>query len=201
MPSNDAFNPLDKTHLGESVAQRLMSQPEKALPLAERFKGAGVYALFYRGDFPAYQALKHLKKRGRDVPIYVGEAVPKGFRKGGQVMGAPPGTALYSRIRQHSNSIKATKNLNVADFRCRHLVVDDVWIPLGESMLIAQFRPIWNTVIDGFGNHTPGKGRFKQERSRWDVLHPGREWADRCANNRVTSDELVQMCAVHFQEL
>ncbi len=31
-----------------------------------------------------------------------------------------------------------------------------------------------NKIIDGFGNHDPGKGRYNQLRSRWDKLHPGR---------------------------
>lgn len=34
--------------------------------------------------------------------------------------------------------------------------------------------------FDGFGNHTPGAGRFQQAKSDWYVLHPGREWAERC---------------------
>jgi hypothetical protein len=40
--------------------------------------------------------------------------------------------------------------------------------------MIEQFRPIWNLVIDGFGNKDPGKRRATQYRSLWDVLHPGR---------------------------
>ena len=31
---------------------------------------------------------------------------------------------------------------------------------LGESLLIAKFAPIWNKLIDGFGNHDPDKGRY-----------------------------------------
>ena len=49
-----------------------------------------------------------------------------------------------------------------------------VWIPLGESLLIERFKPVWNMVIDGFSNNAPGKRRFSQHRSLWDVLHPGR---------------------------
>jgi hypothetical protein len=61
--------------------------------------------------------------------------------------------------------------------------VDDIWIPLGESLLIAKFTPPWNQYLDGFGNHDPGSGRYKQQRSLWDVVHPGRPWAMRCAEN------------------
>jgi len=30
---------------------------------------------------------------------------------------------------------------------------------------------VWNVVIDGFGNHDPGAGRYNGERTRWDTLH------------------------------
>jgi hypothetical protein len=76
-------------------------------------------------------------------------------------------------------SIEAVNNLDARDFGCRYLTVDDIWIPLGESLLIARFSPIWNTLVDGFGNHDPGKGRHAGLRPRWDTLHPGRAWADR----------------------
>ena len=36
------------------------------------------------------------------------------------------------------------------------LVVDDIWIPLGENMMIEQFKPIWNLAIDGFWNKDHG---------------------------------------------
>jgi len=57
------------------------------------------------------------------------------------------------------------------------LVVDDIWIPLGESLLIEKTRPLWNIVLDGFGNHDPGSGRYNQQQSAWDIIHPGRKWA------------------------
>jgi Eco29kI restriction endonuclease len=28
--------------------------------------------------------------------------------------------------------------------------------------------------------HDPGRGRYEQARSDWDVIHPGRIWAERC---------------------
>ena len=49
-----------------------------------------------------------------------------------------------------------------------------------EAQLIRKYQPLWNTLVDGFGNHTPGEGRFDQARSEWDVLHPGRAWAAKC---------------------
>lgn len=114
-----------------------------------------------------------------EAPIYVGKAVPAGARKGGFGLDKPAGKVLHKRLTEHAESIQGTKNLNLEDFACRYLVVDDIWIPLGESLLIEMFSPLWNMIIDGFGNHDPGKGRYNQQKSPWDVLHPGRHWAEK----------------------
>lgn len=172
------FNPLDKTNLGESVAEALLQQPVGPLPPAETFNGAGVYALYYEGDFPLYKEIADLNRDGAyGWPIYVGKAVPAGARKGGYGLGANPGQALFKRLAEHAASIDQADNLDIQGFRCRFLVVDDIWIPLAESLLIEMFAPLWNKKVDGFGNHDPGKGRHKQQRSPWDELHPGRAWA------------------------
>jgi hypothetical protein len=172
------FNPLDKTNLGESVADALLLQPVGPLPPEEPFIGAGVYAIYYQGPFPLYKEVADLNKGGRyGWPIYVGKAVPAGARKGGYGLGADPGQALFKRLVEHASSIEQVENLEGGDFKCRFLVVDDIWIPLAESLLIEMFSPLWNKKIDGFGNHDPGKGRYNQQRSPWDELHPGRPWA------------------------
>ncbi len=72
---------------------------------------------------------------------------------------------LYHRLREHAASIQQVSNLSLDDFLCQYLVVDDIWISLGESLLIEKFSPIWNTILVGFGNHDPGKGRYNQQRS------------------------------------
>jgi hypothetical protein len=172
------FNPLDKLNLAESIADALLRQPVKPLPPAEKFDGAGVYAIYYSGELPIYD---FLARRNRDDdpshPIYVGKAVPPGARRGGFGLGLNPGPALLKRLREHAKSVADVENLKVDDFRCRYLVCDDIWIPLGESLLIERFKPPWNVLIDGFGIHTPGKGREKQVRSRWDSIHSGRTLA------------------------
>jgi hypothetical protein len=190
-----AYNPLDKRNLGESVAEALLSQPVSELPPPKRFWGAGVYAIYYKGDFPAYDFVASANQNDAwALPIYVGKAVPKGARKGAFGLDLKPGAALYNRLRQHSLSIKATA-LNPAHFFCRYLVVEDIWIPLGESLLISKFRPLWNVVVEGFGNHTPGKGRFEGMRSPWDMIHPGRGWAQKCAPHVKTIEAILSEIA------
>lgn len=174
------FNPLDKTNLGESVAEALLQQPIGPLPPETPFTGAGVYAIYYEGRFGLYEeAVKRNRKAKHGWPIYVGKAVPAGARKGGYGLGADPGQVLYKRLDEHASSIEQAENLDLSDFRCRFLVVDDIWIPLAEALLIEMFSPLWNRKIDGFGNHDPGSGRSNQQRSPWDTIHPGRPWAEK----------------------
>lgn len=173
------FNPLNKTNLGESVADALLA--ERVGPLRpEPFVGAGIYALYYVGSFPAYAEIAELNRDGQfQWPIYLGKAVPAGARKGGFGLGAEPGQVLSKRLAEHASSIEQAENLALEDFLCRFLVVEDIWIPLAESLLIEKFQPLWNRVIDGFGNHDPGSRRYNQQRSMWDEMHPGRPWANR----------------------
>lgn len=95
-----------------------------------------------------------------------------------------------THLSEHRKSIEQVANLEIGDFWCRYLVVDDIWIPLGESLLIQRHRPIWNSLIDGFGNHDPGAGRHKGARPNWDTLHPGRSWAERCAPSKLSEEQI-----------
>lgn len=58
-----------------------------------------------------------------------------------------------------------------------------------------SFRPVWNRAIDGFGNKHPGKRRATQYKSPWDVLHPGRGFAEKLADSPVTTEFLLQRVA------
>lgn len=191
--SYEPYNPLKKSNLGASVADALVARPVVALP-PEPFLGAGVYAIYYAGFFAPYEQLAKSNRHGRyAVPIYVGKAVPSGSRKGRYGLDASPGNALSRRLREHAASIEQANNIELDDFRCRHLVVDDIWVPLGESLLIERFSPVWNTLVDGFGNHDPGSGRRNQAKSRWDVLHPGRAWADKLRESESSAEEIISL--------
>jgi Eco29kI-like restriction endonuclease len=95
-------------------------------------------------------------------------------------------------LREHAASIQQATNLSLGDFTCRYLVVDDIWIPLAESLLISMFIPLWNSSLDGFGNHDPGAGRYNQQRSPWDEIHPGRSWAARLRPNLRPQTDILQ---------
>lgn len=197
MRSPKPYTPLDRDNLGRSVADALLgAKPEKLGELAPFF-GAGIYAIYYEGGFPAYERLAEVNRGGAcRVPIYIGKAIPGGARKGGT---GTSGSYLYGRLREHAESIEHAQNLHIGDFWCRYLVVEDIWIPLGESLLIARFSPLWNALVDGFGNHDPGKGRYKGMRPRWDVLHPGRIWAEKCKPRPETTDQIAVEISVALE--
>lgn len=192
----EVFNPLDKTHLAESVKDHLLRRPVVQLP-PSRFVGAGIYAIYYTGDIPAYQRISRIDPSDeKAMPIYVGKAVPPGSRKGGYGLGADPKDVLHRRLSEHTSSIKSAENLKLDDFHCRYLLVDDIWIPLGESLLIETFKPVWNICVDGFGHHDQGKARRGQMKSAWDTLHPGRPWAEKVERpNNKNAEEISREIA------
>lgn len=189
------FNPLDKKNLGASVAEALVSQPAHPLGALASFFGSGIYAIYYRGKHVAYAPISRpnqVDARSPTIPIYVGKAVPQGARKGKVIPDSTRSKALYSRLLEHAESIQATDTLSIDDFTCRYLVVDEIWIPLGESLMIAKFSPLWNLIVEGFGNHDPGAGRYNGLRPRWDTMHPGRAWAEKCKKREESEAEIAR---------
>lgn len=157
--------------------------PVHKLPPPTRFSGTGVYALYYIGKSPYYTSLYALNRLAFAQPIYVGKAVPSGWRQSKTDAGITNRAELFNRLKDHTKSVESAKNLNIEDFYCRFMILeggDASLIATVEAALIREFKPVWNSCLDGFGNHTPGAGRFNQAKSDWDVLHPGRSWADKC---------------------
>ena len=192
MSADFPYNPLDKVNLGKSVAEALLGRKPHRLDSLATFQGADIYALCYLGPHRAYGRLTALNQTDDpQAPIYVGKAIPAGARKGVPAAAqAAASKALFQRLLEHAESLRSAGSLNLSDFKCRWLTVDDIWIPLGESLLVAMFSPVWNTLVDGFGNHDPGSGRYAGLRPRWDILHPGRLWAERCKASAETAEQI-----------
>lgn len=89
-------------------------------------------------------------------------------------------------------------NLEASDFHYKSLMVDDIWIPLGENILIERYRPVWNHIITGFGIKDPGNRRKDQHRSLWDVVHPGRKFANKLGENPQKPDNVVADLTSYF---
>lgn len=201
--SDGPYNPLEKRNLAESIQRRILqTQP---LPLGDRTArlstgGAGVYALYYVGDFGLYAPITEANRNSTwAAPIYVGKAIPEGQRVGSGIDSALTATrALNDRLLRHANSIIQVENLEISDFHFRYLVVEDVFIPLGEAILIETFQPLWNVVVFGFGNNPTGGPRSAQATSLWDTLHPGRTGAGRSAQSAI--QEVEALVRNHWQE-
>lgn len=197
---NDAFVELVK-----DAVRFFSGTPVHTLPPPERFSGTGVYALYYTGRQGIYAQYGVLNRLSYDYPIYVGKAVPKGWRQA-RITGNPneQSNELYSRLRQHSNSVNRGAGIDVRDFMCRFVIFEDAgsdMIGAIEAALIKLHRPLWNVAVDGFGNHDPGSGRYEQAKSDWDVLHEGRAWAEKCRGQAKNIQTVTANVAAHFRML
>jgi hypothetical protein len=181
-----AYDPLDLKTLAESMVRVVLEQPIHPLGSLEPFEGSGIYVIYYTGRFKPYRPIAEQNRNDKwERPIYVGEATRKGGRKGGVLAEGPPGRAIYERLGNHADSIRSVSTLRVEDFWCRYLVLKDFFIPLCESLLIDRYKPIWNRLVEGFGNKDVDVSRrATQARSMWDVLHPGRAIAAGGPNKR-----------------
>jgi hypothetical protein len=197
------FNPLDKKNLGASVAEALVTSQAHPLGVIGPFKGVGIYAIYYRGNFAAYKPLADANsdRQNPQLPIYVGKAIPAGARKGGALADPLASKSLFSRLGEHAESIKAATNVELDDFVCRYLIIDEIWIPLGESLMIARFAPLWNSIVEGFGNHDPGSGRYQGQRPRWDVVHPGRAWALKCKDRSESAADILRDATTYLTNI
>lgn len=180
--SNHRLQSKDFLKLIDEAFMFFNQTPLCTLPPMQSFTGSGVYALYYSGDFQPYlEIAKTNKLNAGSRAVYVGKAVPRGWRQG-RTVADEEGEELHSRLREHAKSIKHTPSLKLGDFTCRFMVMEGAQSDLigtVEAALIRRYMPLWNSVVDGFGNHDPGKGRYEQARSEWDVLHKGRPWAER----------------------
>lgn len=190
------FDPSNPETIGKLIGQTLLEQEVQALASVPKFYGSGVYALYYRGNFPAYKPIRRVA-----TPIYVGKADPptpdaKSYYD--------QGPKLAGRLSEHAKSIRAASmTLRLADFDCRFLVVQSGWQRSAEDYLLNLFKPIWNSKICfGFGKHGDDPKTRGNTRSPWDSLHPGREWATKSGNkpNPLTNEQIIDQIAEHYRK-
>jgi Eco29kI restriction endonuclease len=169
------FDPSNPNVAGRIIGITMIAQKRKPLANIERFYGSGVYAVYYKGKFPAYAAISK-----REHPIYVGKADPA---DPSSKTAMEQGDRLSNRLNDHRKNItKASATLHLEDFDYRALVVQTGWQTAAENYLIELFKPIWNSEVGicyGFGKHGDDPGTRANLRSPWDTLHPGRDWAHR----------------------
>lgn len=171
-PAN-VFDPTDPKTAGRIVALTLVAQDRHPLASIPEFYGSGVYAIYYRGDFPPYEGLSRTEH-----PIYVGKADPDDASAKDAVA---QGAKLSARLAEHAKNIgKASDTLRLEDFDCRFLIVQSGFQSSAERLLIDFFKPIWNSetkLCFGLGKHGDSSTTRANKRSPWDTMHPGRAWA------------------------
>lgn len=192
------FDPSDPALFGIFAAIALMGQDRVPLASLEssRFYGSGVYAIYYTGNFGLYKRLA-----GSENPIYVGKAIPA---TAAARTPEDQGVKLHGRLNEHRKNIeRATSTLKVKDFECRYLVVQTGLQESAENALIGLFHPIWNSetgILYGFGKHGDSGDTRGNDRSPWDVMHPGRAWAvhDKLKDSKTPADIASEVTA-HFK--
>ncbi|MEY3880960.1 MAG: hypothetical protein RIQ94_1756 [Pseudomonadota bacterium] len=197
---NDAFAELVK-----DAIRFFNGTPVHTLPPPNSFLGTGVYALYYTGQNPLYQRYAELNRLSYHYPIYIGKAVPRGWRQA-RASDNPLNQSreLIGRLREHSRSIILGAELLLEDFMCRFVIFEEEgsdMISTIEAALIKLNRPLWNTAIDGFGNHDPGSGRYEQAKSDWDVIHEGRAWANKCNGVHAEKSVIISKALLHLKSL
>lgn len=161
--------------------------PIHSLPPLDAFEEEGVYALYYVGRLELYRPIAQANRSEAVVPIHVGKAVPEGWRTARSGSRDSRNPTLYRRLSEHAKGIRQGKGLNQRAFTCKFMILEGQesdLISTVEAELIRRYNPLWNSRIDGFGNHDPGSGRYAQALSEWDVLHPGRPWAAKLTGKR-----------------
>ncbi|OYX52758.1 MAG: hypothetical protein B7Y97_00895 [Sphingomonas sp. 32-66-10] len=166
------------------VALALLAQVRVPLNTIEPTYGSGVYAIYYEGDHPLYQAIS-----GTETPIYVGKADPA---SGDASTVREQGPRLTGRLLEHAGTIATAANyietvapvgihpIRLEDFTCRRLVCATNAQLVAEKHLIGMFWPLWNSETKacwGMSKHGDSAKTRSNKRSPWDVVHPGRQWA------------------------
>lgn len=188
------FDPGNPATLSFFVALAMTAQPRSSITELHSFYGAGVYALYYKGEFAPYGPIS-----GSETPIYVGQAAPKS--PSARTV-REQGPSLAKRIQEHRKNIeKATTTLNVDDFDYRALVVQPGWETGSENYLIRLFKPVWNKemkLVYGIGKHGDSSDTRKNKRSPWDTLHPARNWAT--TEHKTSAKAIKSKLEAHFAE-
>jgi len=138
---NDAFAELVK-----DAVRFFNGTPVLELPPQETFLGTGVYALYYVGKYPVYKKYAKLNRLAYAHPIYIGKAVPKGWRQA-RVADSVENQSreLFTRLKEHSRSICSTETLDLKNFSCRFVIFEDEgsdMISTIEAALIKLNRPL-----------------------------------------------------------
>ncbi|TLX16053.1 Eco29kI family restriction endonuclease [Rhizobium sp. MHM7A] len=184
------IDPNDPKFQAVVLALRFIQEERHPLSDLTPFYGSGVYALYYTGPLLPYAPIA-----GSETPIYVGKADP-------DIVSVKPieqGIRLYTRLVEHLRNIEKV-GLYPKHFEYRYLPLGDGTQVSVEKVLIDFFKPVWNNeggCLSGFGKHGDSASTRANKRSSWDILHPGRTWAEKSEPKR-SHNEVLSDVAEHF---
>jgi hypothetical protein len=198
------LDPGNPDTVGRLVVIALLAQDPVPLREISPTYGSGVYALYYRGEHPAYAEIT-----GSTIPIYVGKADPD------LPTASTPrkqGVRLFGRLADHRGAIQEVEKyaiakglpypLRVDDFDCRRLVCATNAQLVAERHLIEICKPAWNhesKICFGISKHGDSSETRRNNKSPWDVLHPGRDWAlTSPVRTNMTPETVTASLAAHF---
>jgi hypothetical protein len=165
------FDPLSTERLIETICEMFERQPLTSMASEiPRFDGAGLYAIYYRGTSVAVYA----PLADTEIPIYAGQGASHNSATGNATPSPRP---VYLRLNAHRRSIDQG-GLETDEFWFRVLLMPHVHANLGEDGLRRLYRPVWNSVLTGFGSHEQGESTRRSKRSKWDTFHAGRARTD-----------------------
>jgi len=163
----ESYDPLSTEQISNTICAMFERQPLVSMVHEiPRFDGAGLYALYYRGEsVPLYLPLSELQ-----IPVYVGKGAASNSATGAKATAWRP---VYDRLRKHRRSMEEA-GLPLREFRFRALLLPDVHANLGENGLRVGYQPVWNHTLTGFGGNEQGSSTRQSKKSKWDTVHDGR---------------------------
>jgi hypothetical protein len=200
-----SFDPTNPDTAGRLVALALMAQERVPIERIARTYGSGVYAIYYKGDHPAYSFVSCT-----ETPIYVGKADPKQMDAR---TAREQGPQLYGRLADHRRMIRVVgkyaadnhiaNRLRIEEFECRRLVCATNAQLVAERHLISMFKPVWNNEVGicwGISKHGDAAKTRANKRSPWDVMHPGRAWAmSEVLEDKMSPSFILERIGEHFK--
>jgi len=164
--SPEEFDPLSTKDLTAIICRKFEEQRPHGLANLPHFTRAGLYAIYYAGTTRDL----YVPLSGLLIPLYVGSAQQHNSATGAS---APTSSPLWKRVHDHEVSIDQS-DLDISEFQVRLLLMPDVHIDLGENGLRVGYKPVWNSVLTGFGSREQGSTTRQGKQSKWDAVHPGR---------------------------
>ena len=174
---NKFWKDAENEELIKDIIRSFNGTPIHPLPPKVPFIGIGVYAIYYVGKSHLYSEVSLANRLSYDQPIYVGKAVSVPWIQEENYSNSK-GLELFGRLKEHVASINAARStLKLEDFFVRYVVFEDNYsemIAQIEEKMIEQYKPVWNSCIEGFGNKGSEIKGCQWALTEWDVVHPGR---------------------------